>query len=55
MRLLSAISISLSAGLNIIEASAVASCASALAVQKLGNNPIKLSEISDYITSNDII
>jgi len=53
--LLSAVSISLSAGLDIVEASAVASCASALAVQKLGNNPIKLSEISDYVNSNDII
>tara|TARA_B100000989_G_scaffold116754_1_gene85927 strand:+ start:1690 stop:3198 length:1509 start_codon:yes stop_codon:yes gene_type:complete len=47
--LLSAIGVAISSKLNITNASAFASCASAISVQKLGNTPINLTEVSDLI------
>ncbi len=51
--LLSALAISLSANLDLITCSAIASCASAVAVQKLGNTPIKLIDISKFILDGE--
>ena len=51
--LLATVAISLSAGFDFGEASALAACASSVAVQKMGNVPISLSDLDNFIKSNE--
>ena len=43
------VSVALTQGLTLIEASAISSCIAALAVQTVGNLPVKLEDLSNFI------
>ena len=47
--LMAGVSVALTQGLTLIEASAISSCIAALAVQTVGNLPVKLEDLSNFI------
>ena len=53
--LLAAVSMGISCGLNLMEASALGCCASAIAVQTVGNIPIQLKQIRDFFEYRGLI
>jgi len=53
--LLAAVSMGISCGLNLMEASALGCCASAIAVQTVGNVPIQLKQIRDFVEYRGLI
>ena len=47
--LIAAVAVGLTKGLSLIEASALGCCASAVAVQQVGNMPVSITEITNLI------
>ncbi len=48
--LFAAMSVSLSSGASLIEASVIGTCMASLAVKKVGNVPIKNDKLFEYVT-----
>ena len=47
--LLAAMSVGLTQGLSIMQASALACCVSAIAVQTVGNRPVRLDQVKEFV------
>jgi rfaE bifunctional protein kinase chain/domain len=53
--LLATVSVGLTQGLSLIEASALGCCVSAIVVQTLGNRPVRLEQVKEFVNNRDMM